>query len=48
MMHFDEYMELFRTPESVSSPEEEFMEWAVENCPEPTEEELANQYEELL
>ena len=44
-MNYDDYMELFHTP--TTTFEEEYEDWLRENCPEPTNEELQEMYEDF-
>ena len=44
-MNYDTWMELYHTPSTTYF--EEYNDWLLENCPDPTDEELAEMYEEL-
>lgn len=47
MMTYYDYVEFFNSPLSVLTDDEDYGEWAAENCPEPTDYELAIEYEQL-
>lgn len=46
-MTYYDYVEFYNSPESVLAPDDEYADWLIMNCPEPTDEELANE-EEIL
>lgn len=46
-MEYYDYMEFYNSPLSVISPEEDYLEWAIENCPDPTIDDIAYEYEQL-
>jgi len=48
MMTYYDYMEFYNSPESVLAPDDEYADWLSENCPDPTDEELNEMYEELM
>lgn len=46
-MEYYDYVELYNTIPVIMTPDEEFLDWALEHCPEPTEQELQEQYREI-
>ena len=46
-MEYYDYIEFYNSPMAVLTPEEEYEEWAANNCPDPTEEEIGIMYEEF-
>lgn len=46
-MNYYDYMELYCTIPVIMTPNEEFLDWALEHCPEPTDSELAKMEEDL-
>ena len=47
MNTYYDYMEFYNTIPVTMTPEEEFLDWDAEHCPEPTEAELAQMEEDL-
>lgn len=46
-MEYYDYVEFYNSPQAILTPDEEYLEWASENCPLPTEEDLQRLFEEM-